>query len=286
MNVLVTGSKGQLGLEISDLRSQFSQYHFFLTDVDELNITDFKAVENYVIEHEINVLVNCAAYTNVDGAEDAFEIANSINTIAVKNLGEITKKHHLKFIHISTDYVFDGTSENPYRETDIANPQSVYGVTKFKGEETLRMLQLENAVIIRTSWLYSVHGNNFVKTILKLSAEKEELNVVNDQIGSPTYAKDLAFVILKIIPEIKNNVVKTYHYSNSGSCSWFQFAEAIVELSNQKCKVLPVSSTQFKSKASRPDFSLLNTEKIQEEFAITIPNWKNSLKKCINSIHV
>ncbi|MFD1292272.1 dTDP-4-dehydrorhamnose reductase [Lutibacter holmesii] len=286
MNVLVTGANGQLGLEISNLRNQFSQYQFFLTDVAELNITNFKAIENYVVEHKINVLINCAAFTNVDGAEDATEIADEINNIAVRNLGKIAKKHHLKLVHISTDYVFDGISENSYTETDDTNPQNVYGITKLKGEQALRDLQLENSIIIRTSWLYSAFGTNFVKTILKLSGEKEEIKVVNDQVGSPTYAKDLAIAILQIVPKIKSNVIETFHYSNNGSCSWFGFAQAIVELSKHNCKVHPVSSSQFKTKAKRPNYSLLNTSKIQQKFAVEIPNWKDSLKECMNSVQV
>ena len=279
MNILVTGSKGQLGSEISALQSQFPKYKFFFTDLNELDITNFEAIEDFVSKNNINALINCAAYTNVDGAEDHFEIANSINNCAVKNLGEISKKYQLKFVHVSTDYVFDGTSAKPYVETDQTNPQNVYGITKLKGEAVLKQLELQNAVIIRTSWLYSSFGKNFVKTILKLSREKNEINVVNDQIGSPTYAKDLAFTILKIIPKLQTNTVEVYHYSNKGGCSWFEFAKEIVAVSKSQCKVIPVSSSQFKSKASRPEFSLLNTEKIEKIFNVEIPNWKDSLKK-------
>lgn len=286
MNILITGANGQLGSEISDLRHQFSEYHFFFTDVKELDITNLDAIEAFVIDNKINAIVNCAAYTNVDGAEDADTVANSINNCAVKKLGEISKKHQLKLVHISTDYVFDGTSEIPYTETDNTSPQNVYGVTKLKGEEALRALQIPNTIIIRTSWLYSAFGSNFVKTILKLSSEKSEVQVVNDQVGSPTYAKDLALAILKILPIIETNTVEVYHFSNKGGCSWFEFAKKIVAISKNNCKVVPVGSNHFKSKAKRPNFSLLKTTKIQKIIDFKIPIWQESLSDCITNINV
>jgi len=284
MNVLVTGSDGQLGSELRSLSVNYSQMNFFFTDVEVLDIVNYSALENYVHTHKIQVIINCAAYTNVDGAEDEVDLANVINVEAVRNLGEISKKNQIKLIHISTDYVFDGNLSVPYKETDVTNPQNVYGTTKLKGEEVLLKIDLKNSIIIRTAWLYSSFGKNFVKTILKLSTEKEELSVVNDQMGSPTYAADLANAILKIIPFIKNDAIQTYHYSNKGMCSWFDFANEIVLISKRGCKVLPVSSEQFKSKAKRPNFSMLATEKIEQEFHLNIPDWKKSLNECIKKI--
>ncbi|WP_372744399.1 dTDP-4-dehydrorhamnose reductase [Lutibacter sp.] len=280
-NILVTGSNGQLGNELRNLADEFSMYSLFLTDKDTLDISNFKEVEAFVIKNKINVIVNCAAYTNVDKAEDEVEMANNINFEAVKNLAEISKKYQLKLIHISTDYVFEGTSQIPYLENDPTNPKNQYGKTKNLGEKAMEQINPANSVIIRTSWLYAVSGHNFVKTMLKLSKERTELTVVNDQIGSPTYAFDLAKTIFLILPKINNQSVEIYHYSNQGACSWFQFAQEIIAASKRDCKVLPVSSKEFNSKAYRPNFSLLNTEKIRNTFQIEIPNWKESLNKCL-----
>ena len=278
-NILVTGSKGQLGLEISKLGNDFSQFNFYFTDRANLDIANTKAIENYVVKNKIDVILNCAAYTDVDKAEDEPELADEINHLAIIKIAEIAKKHDLKLIHISTDYVFDGVSENPYSETDVTNPQNIYGDSKLKGEKAIQEINPSNSIIIRTSWLYSRFGNNFVKTMLKLSKEKNQISVVSDQIGSPTNACDLAKTILQLIPKIKSNGVELYHYANKGKCSWFLFAEKIIKLSKNECKVVPVSSTEFKSKASRPNFSLLNTDKIQQKFDVIIPHWKDSLEK-------
>jgi len=284
-NVLVTGSKGQLGSEINYIQENFPVYNFFFTDVAELDITGSLIVEEFIVANKIEVIINCAAYTNVDGAEDAIELANLINNVAAKNLAEIAKKHLIKLVHVSTDYVFDGDSSKPYVETDLVNPINVYGKTKLKGEQALISINPTNTIIIRTAWLYSEFGNNFVKTILRLSDEKDKLTVVDDQVGSPTYAKDLASCILQMLPQINNASVEVYHYSNKGTCSWFEFAKAIVNLSNHQCEVLPVSSKEFKSKAKRPNYSLLNTEKIENTFHMKIPFWKDSLKQCILSLN-
>jgi dTDP-4-dehydrorhamnose reductase len=282
--ILVTGSKGQLGSEIADLKGQFSECTFFLTDKEELDITNETQIEEFVIKNNINAIINCAAYTSVDKAEDDKELAYKINYLAVKNIAEIVRKHQLKLIHVSTDYVFDGTSEVPYSETDATNPKNVYGYSKLLGEKALLEINPSNSLIIRTSWLYSSFGHNFVKTILKLSKEKAQITVVNDQIGSPTYAKDLAIVILKLILKLDTKQVEIVHYSNSGKCSWFQFAQEIINNAESECKVLPISSEAFNSKAFRPNFSLLNTEKIKKSFQIRIPNWKDSLKVCLNKM--
>ncbi len=277
-NLLVTGSKGQLGLELRSLESDFSNYTFFFTDKSNLDITNFEAVSTFISINNITVIINCAAYTNVDKAEEETVLANKINHLAVENLAKVSKEHNIKLIHISTDYVFEGISSVPYLETSETNPQNVYGTTKLKGEQVLLSLNPSNSVIIRTSWLYSNFGKNFVKTILKLSKEKENISVVSDQIGSPTNAQDLANTILQIIPLLKSKGAQLYHYSNIGECSWFQFAEEIVKLSNNMCTVAPTSSSEFKSKAKRPNFSLLNTNKIKTTFNVEISDWKKSLK--------
>lgn len=283
-NILITGSNGQLGTELANLSSQFSAYKLFLTDKNTLDITNFKAVENFVLKNTIDIIINCAAYTNVDKAEDEVEIANAINYKAVKNIAEISKNHQLKVVHISTDYVFDGTSQIPYVENDDTNPKNQYGKSKELGEKAMLQINPANSIIIRTSWLYAVSGHNFVKTILKLSKERSEIKVVNDQIGSPTNAADLAATIFTILPKIKNEKVEIYHYSNMGTCSWFQFAEEIVKTSKSICNVLPTTSKEFNSKAYRPNFSLLNTEKIKNTFQIEIPTWQDSLRKCIKQL--
>ncbi|AMC10875.1 NAD(P)-dependent oxidoreductase [Lutibacter profundi] len=281
INVLVTGSKGQLGLALASLENVFLNYNFFFTDKSELDITNFKAVSAFISKNKIEVLINCAAYTNVDKAEDEPDLANKINHLAVKNLAEIAKAQQLKLIHISTDYVFDGNSNTPYTEKENTNPQNVYGTSKLNGERALLKVNPPNAVIIRTAWLYSSFGKNFVKTIRKLSAEKESISVISDQIGSPTYACDLAKVILQITPLIKGKGAQIYHYANEGACSWFQFAEEIVKISKNNCKIVPVTTAQFKTVAKRPKFSLLDSHKIQKVFDVKISHWKEALKICI-----
>lgn len=282
--LLITGSKGQLGMELASLESDFLKDTFFLTDKSNLDITNFKAVERFVFKNKITAIINCAAYTQVDKAEEEPELANEMNYLAVKNLAEIAKKYSLKLIHISTDYVFDGTAKVPYTEEAIANPQNEYGITKLKGEKALLTVNPNNSALIRTSWLYSKFGKNFVKTILKLSGEKETISVVSDQVGSPTNAHDLAKAILQIIPFLKGEGVQIYHYANTGECSWFQFAEAIVKLSKNKCKVVPILASTFNSKVKRPNYSLLNSEKIKKTFTLEIPTWEDSLKEYIQKL--
>lgn len=284
-NILITGSKGQLGTELAAINGQFTYFKLFLTDTATLDITNFSAVENFIINNKIDIIINCAAYTNVDKAEDEVEISNKINFEAVKNIAEIAKKHALKLIHISTDYVFDGTSQIPYSETVLTNPKNQYGKSKDLGEKALLKINPENSIIIRTSWLYAVSGHNFVKTILKLSKERNEIKVVNDQIGSPTNAADLAKVILTIVPKIDCKNVEIFHFSNQGKCSWFQFAQEIIKISKRNCTVLPITSKEFNSKAYRPNFSLLNTEKIKNTFQINIPTWQDALISCLKKIN-
>ncbi len=286
MKLLITGANGQLGLEIASLVPNFPEYSFFFADKNLLNIVNFEEIEGFLSKNKVDVIVNCAAYTLVDKAEEEPEMANEVNHLAVKNLGLIAKNHHLKLIHISTDYVFDGNSEIPYKEADATNPQNAYGISKLNGEKALTEINPKHSIIIRTSWLYSEFGNNFVKSMLKLSKEKESITVVSDQIGSPTYAKDLAKAILQIIPAINNNDIQIYHYANQGQCSWFDFASAIMKIAQQNCEILPIPSSAYKTKVKRPKYSLLNTNKIQHTFNLEIPNWEEALRECILKLEV
>lgn len=269
--ILVTGSKGQLGTELQKLLPDA-----IFTDVNTLDITDLKAVKNFVNDNQIDTIINCAAYTAVDKAEDEAELAKKINEDGPRNLA----LSRTKIIHISTDYVFDGTNYKPYLPDDITNPISVYGSTKRFGE----LAVLENAkiaVIIRTAWLYSAYGNNFVKTMCRLGTEKENLNVVSDQIGTPTFAGDLARAIVAILPQMNNDNKGIYHYTNEGVCSWYDFATEIMNLSRLKCKVNPIPSSAYPTKAKRPFYSVLNKEKIKNVFNVEIPYWKESLSNLL-----
>lgn len=275
-NILITGSNGQLGSEIRELSGN-SKHQFFFTDVAELDITDKLAVESFVAENEIDIIVNCAAYTNVDKAEDDIEVADKINHLAVRNLAKVCADKKLLLIHISTDYVFDGTKNKPYVETDPTAALGVYGITKLQGEKAVISSGCDY-LIIRTSWLYSEFGNNFVKTMRRLTNEKESLKVVFDQVGTPTYAGDLAHAILEIIETEKyegNSGV--YHFSNEGVCSWYDFAIEIRDIFGNTCDIGPCHSDEFPSKVKRPNFSVLDKTKIKEVFGIKIPHWKSSL---------
>ncbi len=280
--ILVTGSYGQLGSEIKELSSDYKELKFLFTDVDTLDITNFKRLENFFDENQVDFVINCAGYTNVDKAETDKDAAYLINAAAVKYLAELTNKKSAKLIHISTDYVFDGTGNEPYKEDDATNPTSVYGETKLQGELEI-LAKAKDAIIIRTSWLYSSYGNNFVKTMLRLGKERNELNVVSDQTGNPTYAKDLAKVILDIINNSSDNsenfIPGIYHYSNEGICSWYDFAAEIFKIANISCKINPIKTRDFPTPAKRPFYSVLNKSKIKSTFGITIPHWKDSLNK-------
>ena len=282
--ILVTGANGQLGSELRELAESYPKHHFFFTDVDTLDITDKNAIALLIQENKITAIINCAAYTAVDKAESEQDLADKINHLAVQHLAEAAKAYYCKFIHISTDYVFDGTNYKPYCETDKPNPQSVYGSTKLAGEMALQKINPENAVIIRTSWVYSNFGNNFVKTMLRLGKDKKELGVIYDQIGTPTYAGDLAKTILEILPKIKNKDVEVFHYANEGACSWYDFAKAIFEYSNTNCQVNLISSAQYPTAAKRPHYSLLDKTEIKKSFNIEIPYWKDSLRVCLSLI--
>lgn len=282
-NILVTGSNGQLGSEIKELSSLYP-YTFFFTCKENLDISDAKALEEYVQTNNISAIINCAAYTAVDKAESDEETANMINHIAVKHLATITKENDMKLIHISTDYVFDGTNHKPYIETDITNPQSIYGKTKLLGEQALLHVNPKNAIIIRTSWVYSSYGANFVKTMLRLGREKESLGVIYDQVGSPTYAKDLAKTILEILPKIQNSKFKIYNYANEGVLSWYDFAKEIMKMAKLPCKINPIETKDYPTPAKRPHYSLLNKSKIKNDFGIVIPYWKDSLDDCLKAL--
>lgn len=281
-NILITGSNGQLGNElllVAEEKDIINQY--FYTDVGELDITNKNDVSEFVVNNKIDIVINCAAYTNVDKAEDDKEKANLINHIGPKNLAEICKNRSAFFIHISTDYVFDGSKNTPYLETDKTKPSGVYGETKLKGENAIISSGCE-FVIIRTSWLYSRFGKNFLKTMQKLTAEKESIKVVFDQVGTPTYAGDLATVIYSIIQKndtkIKNQI---FHFSNEGVCSWYDFAVAINKVSGNNCNVQPCHSNEFPSKVTRPSYSVLDKTKIKKTLNIDIPYWRESMDRCI-----
>ena len=275
-NILITGSNGQLGSEIGVL-SKTSRHSFFFTDVAELDITDKSAVDVFVTENKIDILVNCAAYTHVDKAEEDTETADKINHLAVKNLSEVCAENKLMLIHISTDYVYDGTKNTPYVESDPTTPLGIYGRTKLDGENAVIHSGCDY-LIIRTSWLYSSFGNNFVKTMRRLTAEKESLKVVFDQVGTPTYAGDLAKTILDIIDSEKiDGNSGIYHFSNEGVCSWYDFAIEIRDLFKNECDIQPCHSDEFPSKVTRPNFSVLDKTKIKETFDLKIPHWKTSL---------
>lgn len=269
--LLITGARGQLGTELSKLLPNAIK-----TDVDTLDITDIVAVGDFVNDNKIDTIINCAAYTAVDKAEDDKDIASAINVVGPYNLA----KTGAKIVHISTDYVFNGKGYKPYTPGDFANPVSVYGKTKLWGENAV----LENAhiaTIIRTAWLYSPYGNNFVKTMRRLGAEKKSINVVADQIGTPTYAADLAAAIVKILPQMNEQNRGIYHFTNMGVCSWYDFATEIMAQSGLDCVVNPISSAEYPTRATRPFYSVLDKSKIQKTFGVEIPYWKKSLQKCI-----
>ena len=282
-NILVTGSNGQLGNELKELSLNYD-HNFFFTTRDDFDITNKAKIKTFCKTNNITHIINCAAYTAVDNAEDEKELANSINHIAVKNLANIAKILDISLVHISTDYVFDGNTYLPYKEDNITNPNGIYGQTKLDGEKAIQEINPANAIIIRTSWVYSSFGNNFVKTMLNLSKKLDTLGVIYDQIGTPTYAKDLAKTILDIIPKIQNLKLSIYNYSNEGAISWYDFSKAVFELSNIDIKVNPIQTKDYPTKAIRPHYSVLDKTKIKEDFGIMIPYWKDSLSECLKAI--
>ena len=281
-NILVTGGNGQLGSELREIAPNYQDYNFLFTDVKDLDITNHNAVEAFIESNNINVIINCAAYTAVDKAESEPELSDAINHLAVANFAQIAKDKNIKLIHISTDYVFDGTNYKPYLETDIPNPQSVYGQTKLDGELAMQKINPANSIIIRTSWVYSKYGNNFVKSMLRLAETRDEISVVADQIGSPTNAADLALTILGILPKLENNEVDLYHYSNEGVCSWYDLANAIFEIKGQDIKVIPIGSIQYPTPAERPFYTVLDKSRIKQLYNTKIPHWRKSLIRILN----
>lgn len=296
--ILVTGANGQLGRCLTDI---LPLEQVMLTDVvattednriiEALDITDIEAVKAYVSDNNIDCIINCAAYTAVDKAEDELELAKKINVDGPKNLALSGVK---TVIHVSTDYVFDGTFYRPLTPDDKTNPISVYGKTKLEGEQKLLANAKGNAIIIRTAWLYSIYGNNFLKTMQRLGKERAELNVVADQVGTPTLANDLASAIVTILSKLQTNqnqvhdnstfIKEVYHFSNEGVCSWYDFAKAIMKLSNLPCKVNPISSESYPTKARRPYYSVLDKSKIKNDFGVEVPHWLDSLEKIIKYI--
>ncbi len=286
-NILVTGANGQLGSEIKYVakNKDYKDFNLFFTDKNSLDITDFNAVEAFIKENKIDTIINCAAYTNVDKAEENPKDAYKINTYAVEGLAKLANKYSIVFIHISTDYVFDGQSYTPLREENTTNPLGVYGKSKDEAEKKILEINPKDAIIIRTSWIYSSLGSNFVKIMLELSKKHKTIKVVSDQIGTPTYARDLAETIFKILIA-KNrgegsDGAEIYHYSNEGSCSWYDFAKAIFEICNIDCNVAPISTMEHSTLAKRPLYTVLNKNKIKKDFNLAIPHWHDSLKKCL-----
>ena len=284
MNILITGCNGQLGSELRAIEKEYAQYRFFNTSHQELDVKDHVAVAAYVEEHEIDGIINCSAYTAVDKAESDIDNCKAINTEAPANLAMAIEKRGGWLIHVSTDYVFDGTKHTPYNETDATCPNSVYGSTKLAGEESAMKL-CQHTMVVRTSWLYSAFGNNFVKTMIRLGHTKDELGVIFDQIGTPTYASDLARAIMAAVEH--GVVAGIYHYSGEGGASWYDFTKAIHRLAGiTDCQVNPIHTSEYPTPAKRPAYSVLDKTKIKQTYGIRIPHWEESLAKCINLLMV
>lgn len=283
MDILVTGANGQVGSELQFLANQFPSFKFHFTDVAELNITDEKAINQLFTKIQPKYCINCAAYTAVDKAESDEATATLINETAVKYLAKACKKQGTTFLHISSDYVYHNRVNRPLKETDKPSPKGVYAATKLAGD-IVALAENPNTVVIRTSWVYSSFGHNFVKTMLRLGKERDKLTVVYDQIGAPAYARDIAATMLNIIKKIeggKTNFAGIYHFAPAGVTCWYDFAKAIFEFENIDCQVSPIPTTAYPTPAKRPHYSVLNCAKIQKTFDIAIPYWKDSLKRCL-----
>jgi len=277
--ILITGSHGQLGNEMQQAAKRFPAFQYIYTDVEELDICDKNALNAFVKDNNVNIIVNCAAYTAVDKAEDDVELCYKINRDAVRNIAEVAKENNVKVVHISTDYVFDGTNYLPYTEDMPVCPATVYGKSKLEGEQAL-LESCYQAVILRTAWLYSSFGNNFVKTMIKLGTERDSLNVIYDQIGTPTYAADLAGTILTLLSH-ETFVPGIYHFSDEGVCSWYDFTKSIHRIASITCDVRPIETKDYPARTPRPNYSVLNKAKIKSTYSINIPHWEESLEKCI-----
>ncbi|MAO44985.1 MULTISPECIES: dTDP-4-dehydrorhamnose reductase [Leeuwenhoekiella] len=285
MKLLITGSKGQLGSELGLLAEGLPQVTCIATDSKSLNITDGAAVAAFVQDHAIDVIVNCAAYTAVDQAETDKDAADAVNCDAVAGLAQVAADLECKLIHISTDYVFDGAGCTPYLATDPTSPVNYYGASKLKGEQAMQRINPANSLILRTSWVYSSFGNNFVKTMLRLGSERERLNVIYDQVGVPTYARDLARFILEKAIYTENPSVNIYQYTNEGVCSWYDFAYEIMRLAGLDCKVYPIPTSAYPTPAKRPHYSLMDKEALKAAFDTEIPYWKSSLTECVQLLN-
>lgn len=285
MKLLITGSKGQLGSELGLLAEGIPQVTCVATDSTSLNITDRAAVAAFVQDHAIDVIVNCAAYTAVDQAEADKDAADAVNCDAVAGLAQVAADLGCKLIHISTDYVFDGEGCKPYLATDPTSPVNYYGASKLKGEQAMQRINPANSLILRTSWVYSSFGNNFVKTMLRLGSERERLNVIYDQVGVPTYARDLARFILEKAIFTENPSVNIYQYTNEGVCSWYDFAYEIMRLAGLDCKVYPIPTSAYPTPAKRPHYSLMDKEALKAAFDTEIPYWKSSLTECVQLLN-
>lgn len=274
--ILVTGGNGQLAQCLKDVVKNNDELDVNFQDLPELDITNKQQLVSYFLKNELDYCINCAAYTAVDLAEELSDLAYAVNAEGPKNLAEVCKKYEVKFLHISTDFVFDGKKQTPYIETDMPNPLGVYGKSKWQGERNIQEI-MEDYFILRTSWLYSEYGNNFMKTMLKLSETRDEINVISDQIGSPTYAGDLAEVLIKIVLSSSTNY-GLYHFSNSGAISWYDFAVEIFTQFGKKIEVKPIKTEDYPTAAKRPKFSVLDTTKIENNFDCTLKDWQGSLK--------
>jgi dTDP-4-dehydrorhamnose reductase len=283
-NILVTGANGQVGSEINALHAFYPKHRFVFTCKEELDIADASALTLTCKAHAITHLINCAAYTAVDKAETDAQRAQHVNHLGARNLALTCKALDIALVHLSTDYVFDGKHYKPYTETDTPNPQTVYGQTKLAGEQAILEISPKNTLIIRTAWVYSSFGNNFVKTMLRLGKERESLGVVYDQVGSPTYAKDLANMILDLLPRIQTSSPTMYHYTNEGVVSWFDFAKEIMRMAKLPCRVNPIETKEYPTPAKRPHYSVLNTQALKRDFGIEVPYWKDSLNACLNAL--
>ncbi|MBD3767907.1 MAG: dTDP-4-dehydrorhamnose reductase [Gammaproteobacteria bacterium] len=291
--LLITGKSGQLGQSFAKLVNEYPQYDFIFLGREQLDLSQPDSLERALESIEFDTIINCAAHTAVDKAESEPELADAINHQSVKQLAQIAKQRNVALIHISTDYVFDGKNHKPYIETDPVDPQSIYGLTKLKGEQALHRINPKGC-IVRTSWVYSEFGNNFVKTMLRLGKERDQLGIIFDQVGSPTYATDLARALLELLKQIgteddksdnqTDEVLPIYHYSNEGVCSWYDFAKAIFELAELTVKVNPIETKDYPTPAKRPHYSLMNKAKIKQDFGLDIPYWKDSLQACLNEL--
>ena len=289
MFILVTGANGQLGKTIKRfVKQQQTGESFVFVTRNQLDLTSLSNIQNYFESNKFDLIVNCAAFTSVDKAEYHIEEADMVNHLAVKKIAEIAKSNNIKLVHISTDFVFDGLKRKPYFESDATSPLNIYGKTKLDGENAILSIMKFNAIIIRTSWVFSEFGNNFVDTILKIAQKNIDLNIVSDQIGTPTYAGDLGQAILQIIKSEKfnrlNKASEIYHFSNKGECSWYDFAKEIVDISGIKCKIHSINSENYPTTAKRPKYTLMSKQKIIKEFDLKINFWQDSLKLCMKNL--